>query len=116
MRRDDSSPGAYRADVEGEQSEMLEAIRALILMAAPDVDEKIDYGMLNYPGVASLAAQKHYVSLYVKHSVLARHKDAFPGVNCGKSCLRFRRREQIDEAALRDLLAELVARTAGNDE
>ena len=116
MRRDDSCPEAYRAAVDGEQSKILEAIRAAILGVAPDADETIDYGMLSYPGLASLAAQKHYVSLYVKAAVLDHHKGSFPGVNCGKSCLRFRRLDQVDEAALRNLITDVwTRRLSGND-
>jgi uncharacterized protein YdhG (YjbR/CyaY superfamily) len=107
MRRSDSSPEAYRKDVTGEQSEMLEAIRNVIFEVAPDTDEIIEYGMLGYPGLANLAAQKHYVALYVKPAVLAEHKDRLPGADCGKSCARFRRLNQIDSDRLRALLRDV---------
>ena len=83
MRRNDSSPEAYRKDVLGEQSEMLETIREAIFEVAPDMEEIIEYGMLGYPGLANLAAQKHYVALYVPPAVLAEHRDRFPGTDCG---------------------------------
>ena len=108
MRRDDSSPEAYRNDVSGEQSEMLETIRNAILSVAPDTDEIIEHGMLGYPGLANLAAQKHYVALYVMPAVLAEHRDRFPGADCGKSCMRFRRPDQIDSKRLRDLLRDVL--------
>ena len=73
MRRDSTSPDAYRADVTGEQRELLEAIRAVILEIDPDVEEGIEYGMLDYPGLANLPAQKNYVSLYVAPDVLGRY-------------------------------------------
>ena len=113
MRRNQSSPEAYRKDVSGEQSEMLEAIRDVIFEVVPDSDEIIEYGMLGYPGLANLAAQKHYVALYVKPAVLAEHLENFPGADCGKSCLRFRRLDQIDATRLRGLLADVLrARSA----
>jgi len=107
MRRDSSSPEAYRDDVEGPQRELLEGIRALILEAAPEVEECIGHGMLDYPGIANLAAQKKYVALYVAPAVLAKHKREFPGVDAGKSCLRFRRLEQVDREALLRLIREV---------
>ena len=109
MRRDDRSPEAYRADVEGDQREILEAIRECILQASPDVEEGIGHGMLDYPGLANLGAQKHYVALYVAPAVLAKHRHAFPGVDAGKSCLRFRKPEQVDREALVSLLREVRA-------
>ena len=107
MRRNDSSPDAYRNDVTGEQSDMLETIREVIFEVAPDIEEIIEYGMLGYPGLANLAAQKHYVALYVKPSVLAKHRKHLPGADCGKSCARFRRPDQVDPERLRDLLRDV---------
>ncbi len=107
MKRDASSPKAYRADVSGPQSDLLEAIRKVILEVVPASSEGIAHGMLDYPGLANLAAQKDYVGLYVAPDVLARHKEHFPGVSAGKSCLRFRRLDQAEPAALRALLDDV---------
>lgn len=109
MKRDASSPEAYRADVEEPQRALLEAIRDAIFDVAPDVEEGIEYGMLDYPGLANLAAQKRYVSLYVAASVLEAHASEFAGVERGKSCLRFKRLEQVDPKALRRLLRAVRA-------
>jgi hypothetical protein len=65
--------------------------------------------MLSYPGLASLGAQKHYVSLYMMPAVLAEQRDAFPGLSAGRSCLRFRKLERLDPAPLRKLLADVLA-------
>jgi uncharacterized protein YdhG (YjbR/CyaY superfamily) len=108
MKRDDSSPQAYRNDISGEQSEILEAIREVIFEVAPKTDEIIEYGMLGYPGLANLAAQKHYVALYVWPAVLAEHSDRLPGADCGKGCVRFRRLDQIDRKQLRVLLSDVL--------
>lgn len=109
MKRDVRSPEAYRADVGPTHRPLLEAIRRTILDEAPGVAEGLRYGMLDYPGVANLAAQKHYVALYVAPAVLARHRDAFPGVDAGKSCLRFTRDAQLDRVALRRLIRDVLA-------
>jgi hypothetical protein len=76
-------------------------------------DEGIEHGMLDYPGLANLAAQKHYVALYVAPAVLAKHKKSFPGVSCGKSCLRFAKPEQLDPVALRRLLKAVRSHRRG---
>lgn len=107
MRRESSSPAAYRNAVDGDLSEILEAIRAIILEIAPDIEEGIAHGMLDYPGLASLAAQKNYVALYVAATVLAERKADFPGVSSGKSCLRFARIDQLDRKAMATLLREV---------
>lgn len=107
MRRDDRSPDAYRASVAGSHRDMLETIREVILEVAPDVEEGVGHGMLDYPGLANLAAQKHHVSLYVSPAVLDRHRGAFPGTSCGRSCLRFTKPEQVDRDALKALLEDV---------
>jgi uncharacterized protein YdhG (YjbR/CyaY superfamily) len=114
MKRDVDSPEAYRRDVTGEQREMLDLIRDVVFDVAPESDEIIEYGMLGFPGLANLAAQKHYVALYVKPAVLAEHRHRFPGIDCGKSCLRFRRSEQIDPESLRDLLRAVLRARSEN--
>jgi len=111
VRRDARSPEAYRADVRSDGApalvDLFEAIRRTLLDEAPDVEEGIRYGMLDYPGLANLAAQKDYVALYVLPAVLERHRANFPGVGTGKSCLRFTKPEQLDRVALRRLLRDV---------
>ena len=105
MRRDDSSPDAYRNDVDGKLREMLEDIREVIFQVYDENEEIIEYGMLGYPGLANLAAQKNYVALYVKPKVLDNYRDQIK--DCGKSCIRFRKPEEIDREMLQNLLKDV---------
>jgi uncharacterized protein YdhG (YjbR/CyaY superfamily) len=114
MKRDVDTPEAYRKAVTGKQREMLELIRDAVFDVAPESDEIIEYGMLGYPGLANLAAQKHYVALYVKPAVLAERRHRFPGIDRGKSCLRFRHPEQIDSERLRGLLRAVLRARSKN--
>ncbi|MEM7411184.1 MAG: DUF1801 domain-containing protein [Myxococcota bacterium] len=108
MKRDARTPETYRADIDEPQRTLFEAVRTAIREVAPDIDEGIAHGMLDYPGLANLAAQKHTVCLYLAPTVLARHRDRFPEVDAGKSCLRFRRIDQVDPSALRRLLQDTL--------
>ena len=107
MQRDAKSPQHYIDSIEGAQKELLLEIRALILEAAPESEEIIEYGMLGYTGIANLAAQKHYVSLYVAPKVLAQYKQNHPESNCGKSCLRFRSQKDFHADSVQELLQEV---------
>jgi uncharacterized protein YdhG (YjbR/CyaY superfamily) len=108
MKRDDRSPQAYRESVEGAQRELLEALRAVVREAAPDVEERCRFGMLDDPGLANLATQKRSVHLHVMPEVPAR----LAGVDRGKSCLRFARLDQVDAPSLRALLDDVRAARA----
>lgn len=107
MKRDDRSPEAYLASVEGEQGEIVREIRELILREFPEAEEHMEYGMLAYGDLANLAAQKNYVSLYVTPSVMARYQRKHPSANCGKCCLRMRSRKHYDPEAIRELIREV---------
>ncbi len=111
MKRPTSSPGAYIASITGEQRAILDALRDAIAAAVPEAEEDIGHGMLDYPGLCNLGAQKHHVALYVAPDVLDRHRDSFP--DCGRSCLRFTRLEQVDGRALRKLLREVWKERGG---
>ena len=61
--------------------------------------------------VVGLASQKHYISIYVcgvvdGRYVAEKHKNDFPKASIGKSCIRFKRVEDIDPTALKTVLLE----------
>ncbi|MEM9280388.1 MAG: DUF1801 domain-containing protein [Verrucomicrobiota bacterium] len=107
MKRDSSSPSAYIDSVEGDLKPLLIAVRDIILDVAPASEEYIEYGMLAYGDLANLAAQKNYVSLYLSPLVLTEIKKEYPALNCGKSCLRMRSLEQLNEPAIRLALTKV---------
>jgi len=58
-----------------------------------------------------IANNKQHISLYCcaadeRGYVAERYKKRLPKANIGKSCVRFKRLSDLDEEALRDLLAE----------
>lgn len=59
----------------------------------------------------ALASQKNYISLYacgVKDGkyIAERYKDKLPKANIGKSCIRFKKVEDIDMDILKEILTE----------
>jgi uncharacterized protein DUF1801 len=58
-----------------------------------------------------LASQKRYISLYVtaangERYVAETYKDRLPKAGIGKSCVRFKRLEDLDRSALESLIRE----------
>lgn len=112
----------------------LAALDALIRTTAPDIAPLpepmqggfgLGYGEMHYkPRSAKvsktwpllcLAAQKNYVALYVcavvdGSYVAERHGQSLGKVSVGKSCIRFKRLADINESALRSMLADLNQR------
>lgn len=58
MKRDARSPEHSLRSVDGAPGELLAMVRSLVLEFVPATSESIRYGMLDYPGLANLAAQK----------------------------------------------------------
>ncbi|MCZ2836829.1 DUF1801 domain-containing protein [Modestobacter sp. VKM Ac-2985] len=119
----------------GSREAELRATDALVQAAAPGIDRQLvpmgsgqvlGYGLMPYrprsaketttwPLIA-LAAQKRHMSLYVSAVVdgayLAESRAAQLGkVSCGKSCIRFTSLDEVDTAALDQLLRDAVAST-----
>lgn len=105
---------AWLADVDPARKAVLEAVRASALRNLPSLAETMRYGMPTYAANPSVDpafafnSQKQYISLYVDPRVHALHADALANLDAGKSCIRFRKPEQIDL----DLVDRLLADTA----
>ena len=93
-------------------------MRAWIRETLPEAEEVWAYGM---PGIAkdeliaSYKSQKNYISLYMDVDAVAKHKEELDaaGLNCGKSCIRFKRLDQLPEATIKAMLRETMAKQAG---
>jgi Domain of unknown function (DU1801) len=109
-------------------SEDVKRLDRLIRETLPDLEAHgLEYGPFHYrydsgrEGDAyrlSVAERKHGISLYVlaltaDGEYLAESRaDRFPKASVGKSCIRFKRLDDLDGAELRDLLVEAGRRPA----
>jgi uncharacterized protein YdhG (YjbR/CyaY superfamily) len=108
MQRHVSSPKEYLKAVPADQLPLLEHCRALIREAAPSAREEIRWGALCYDdggALFGLAAQKHYVGLYVMATqALKDMQKELAGIDHGKGCLRFRTLAAVPTDTIRRLL------------
>lgn len=128
MRIAASSRKEYFAAV-GERSGALKKLDALIRKAAPTLKPffldlpsmtMLGYGKFHYKygsgregewAVVGLAAQKNHLSLYVCIGRDGRYLAEIYGsklgkVSCGKSCIRFKKLEDLDLSAVADICRE----------
>ena len=123
------TPEAYLAELPRERAAFVSRLRDLINASLPDgYVERMNWGMISwevplerYPGTyngqplvyAGLAAQKNYTALYLNcvyasekrtERLRARWAAAGKKLDMGKSCLRFKRPEDVAE----DILAETI--------
>ncbi|GAA4943001.1 uncharacterized protein YdhG (YjbR/CyaY superfamily) [Actinomycetospora succinea] len=102
---------AYIAAAAPGRQEALRAIRRDCLDLLPGFTEEIRHGMPTYvrdgEPELSFASQKQHLSLYVqREDVLDRHRDELAHLDVGRSCIRYRRVEQIDHDLVRTMLTE----------
>lgn len=122
------TPTEYIASLEEPRKTEIRALHRLIRRAAPSLEPVMLHGMLGYgpfhyryasgregdTTTLALAAQKRYISLYVTCSdpsgayLAESYRDQLPKADIGKSCIRFKRLDDIDL----EVITELAARAA----
>jgi uncharacterized protein YdhG (YjbR/CyaY superfamily) len=106
----------YISQAPNERRDALNMLRQLCREELPGFAEAMRYGMPTYlrgdVTEVSFASQKNYISLYVPRAVLQANAKRLIGLSTGKSCIRFRRVEQVDPATVRALLSATARGTA----
>jgi uncharacterized protein YdhG (YjbR/CyaY superfamily) len=102
----------YLAEVPADRRAALEKLRALCRKHLKGYEEVMEYGMPGYKREGALelsfASQKGYIALYVKPTLANEFRAQLPKASIGKSCVRFRKPEDINFT----VIAELLRRTA----
>ncbi len=110
---------AYMQNLESERQAALALIRSLILQTVPGVKETMRYRMPTYEldeVVCSFASQKHYMSLYMDVELVEQQSDALKRLDVGKSCIRFKRIEELPLDTVQQILIESVEKQKQVDE
>jgi uncharacterized protein YdhG (YjbR/CyaY superfamily) len=105
----------YLATLPDNRRESVRQLRELIANALPEARELIEYNM---PAVAvtdddiicSYKSQKNYISLYMDVELVEKHKAGLADLNCGKSCIRFSRFEQLPQDVIKAILVETAVK------
>jgi uncharacterized protein YdhG (YjbR/CyaY superfamily) len=101
----------YLSELPAERREALGVLRALVREVVPEAREEMRYGMAYYDyydgQLAALASQKQYMALYLCDGDLVEAARPRLGkLDIGKSCIRFRRLEQLPLDVIRELLEQ----------
>lgn len=107
----EQTPSDYLNRLAPERQAMFLKIRELIRAEIPQVEETMRYNMPTYEldeVVLAIASQKHYMSLYMDTELVAKHGEALAHLNCGKSCVRFKKLEELPLGTVRQIIRETV--------
>ena len=112
MKSDAQSVDEYLGDLEPGRRNALTKLRSLVRNAAPDADESMKYGMPTYwfngHALCAFASQKNYMSLYMDTDIVDQHGADLASLDTGKSCIRFRRLEQLPLQTVETMLHDTV--------
>jgi uncharacterized protein YdhG (YjbR/CyaY superfamily) len=102
----------YLENLAPERRAALAKLRSLVFEVASDAVETMKYRMPTYEygdGVlCAFASQKHYMSLYMDTGVVEKHREELTGLSIGKSCIRFRKMDQLPLGTIKRMLEETV--------
>ncbi len=121
----------YFASLPADRRQQLLKLDAFIRKSVPGLKPRFGYNMPGYGSfkyldykkrlidwpVIALASQKNYISIYVCAIIDGRyvaeaHKKELGKVSVGKSCIRFKKIEDLDLAALKKVM-KLAAKSPG---
>lgn len=117
------SPDEYITAISKPRRQDVEKVHAMIMETVPSLKPHILSGMIGYGtyrfryasgkegdwSVIALASQKNYISVYVcsleNGQYLAEsYKDKLPKASIGKSCIRFKKLEDINFSVLQEII------------
>ena len=115
----------YIASIEEPRKSEIKKLDSFIRKTVPGLKPYFAFNMLGYGPfhykyasgqegdwpIISLASQKNYISVYVcgadgKQYIAEKHKKDFPKASIGKSCIRFKKIEDIDLDTLAKVIKE----------
>ena len=117
MPETDSMVDAYLSELAPDRRAAVERIRSLIFETIPDVTETMRYRMPTYElddVVCAVASQKHYISVYMDVSLVAKYAQELKYLDVGKSCIRFKRIDDLPLDTVRRILIETVQAQRGD--
>lgn len=93
-------------------SDDIQRLRQYLKEQLPEATEDMTYSMPTYSQngqvVLAMASQAHHMSLYMDVELIAKYREEFGKLNCGKSCIRFRKLDDLPLETIEKIIKETV--------
>jgi len=74
----------------------------------PKIEGNMEYNMPSFEPVCAIASQKHHISLYIHRiDLVEKFRAELGNLKVGKSCIRFKKQEQIPDEIIRKIFQEI---------
>jgi uncharacterized protein YdhG (YjbR/CyaY superfamily) len=101
----------YLAQLPPDRRAALSKLRDLVRKTVPEAVEGMQYGMAAYTlgeVLCGLGSQKNHMAFYVCDvEIVDRYRDRLGAIDCGKSCVRFRRLEDLPLDVVEKILTDI---------
>jgi uncharacterized protein YdhG (YjbR/CyaY superfamily) len=108
----------YRDALPEEKRAALMRMREVILRELPGIAETIEYGMPAYrlgEIILGLAARKQNIAFYsCEIEVVNKYRSRLANLDCGKSCIRFRKPSDMPLDVITDIVRDWRRRTGSS--
>jgi uncharacterized protein YdhG (YjbR/CyaY superfamily) len=99
----------YFNTIPEDRKEAIYKLRSMVQMVFPGYSEDMSYKVPTYTHnklkICALASQKQYMTLYVmNYDLLTNFKGELSYLNCGKSCIRFKKLDDKTATLLKKVL------------
>jgi uncharacterized protein YdhG (YjbR/CyaY superfamily) len=109
MQSKTSTIQEYISGLAPKERSVIKALDQIARAVAPKGSGSMKYGMPTYElgsRVIAFNAQKNYFSFYADPEIVRRHRSELIGLDIGKSCIRFRKIEDVSLATLSAIARE----------
>ena len=114
MRSRSKTVDEYIENLEGERKEAIIKLRTIMKTTFPNLEESMKYGMPTYTlgkEFYAFASQKNYISLYIHEpELLLKYQQEFGRVSTEKSCIRFKKLQDMKFEVIQRMLEEAAAK------
>jgi len=109
-----SSVPEFLKSLPEDRRKALTRLRTQVRSELPALKESMRYGMPSYEDSAgtmrvAFNSQRQYMALYICNAeILKAHQPELDGLDCGKSCVRFQRLEQLPAKTVSAMLKDVA--------
>lgn len=108
MKYDASTIEEYTNAIPLDRKEIVVKLITIFHEYFPEIEGNMEYNMPSFNPVCAIASQKHYVSLYIHRiDLVEKYRNELGNLKVGKSCIRFKKMEQMPEKTIRNILSEI---------
>lgn len=97
----------YIEVIPDDRKEIVLRLIALVKEYFPELSGNMEYNMPSFVPVCAIASQKNYISLYIQRiDLVEKYRSELGKLKVGKSCIRFKKMEQLPEDVIRKIFIE----------